>query len=148
MSNIKALEKMRELCADMKSMDFASVGCDAVLEIADEIEQEIAERYILGPLDTDGVPIRIGDTLEGAPGSKWDGERFEVGSIELTACGWEVCDVETCDSIAAGQTRHVKSRTIEDVLRDCCNEWNEHCGDDWESGVYAKYAEEIREMMA
>lgn len=116
--------------------------------IADEIEQEITERYTLRPLGADGVPIHIGDTLEGAPGSKWDGERFEVGGIELTAYGWEVCDAETCDSIAAGQTRHVKPRTLEDVLRECCNEWNEHCGNGWESGVYAKYAEEIRGMMA
>ena len=121
---------------------------DALERIADEIEQEIGERYILAPVDVDGVPIHIGDTLEGAPGSKWDGERFEVGSMEVTACGWEVADDGTCDSIGAGQTRHVKYLTIEDVLRDCCNEWNKHCGDDWESGVYAKYAEEIRGMMA
>lgn len=121
---------------------------DAFERIAEEIEQEITERYIELPVDVDCVPIHIGDTLEGAPGSKWDGERFEVGGIELTTYGWEVCDAETCDSIAAGQTRHVKPRTVEDVLRDCCNEWNEHCGEDWESGVYAKYADEIRGMMA
>lgn len=42
---------------------------------------------------------------------------------------------------------HVKPRTIEDVLRDCCDEWNEHCGDDWEQGVYVKYAAELRELM-
>lgn len=41
MSGIKALEKLRELCVGVKSEGFASVGCDAVLEIADEIEREL-----------------------------------------------------------------------------------------------------------
>ena len=44
MSGIKALEKLRELCVGVKSEGFASVGCDAVLEIADEIEREHAQR--------------------------------------------------------------------------------------------------------
>ena len=146
MSNIKALDKLRKY-AEIHWEPW-DASRERLNESLDKIEQEIVERYIELPVDVDGVPIRIGDTLAGAPGSKWEGERFEVGAMELTACGWDVCDVETCDSIAAGQTRHVKYLTIEDVLRDCCNEWNEHCGDDWESGVYAKYAEEIREMMA
>lgn len=115
-------------------------------KIAEEIEQEIAERYILGPLDAGGVPIRIGDTLEGAPGSKWDGERFEVGSMEVTACGWEVCDVETCDSIAAGQTRHVKHLTIEDAISDAIRDYA--TTDMSREEIAAKYAEEIRGMMA
>lgn len=44
MSGIKALEKLRELCVGVKSEGFASVGCDAVLEIADEIEREHNQR--------------------------------------------------------------------------------------------------------
>lgn len=115
-------------------------------ESLDKIEQEIEERYILGPLDADGVPIRIGDTLEGAPGSKWEGERFEVGGMEVTACGWEVCDVETCDSIGAGQTRHVKHLTIEDAISDAIRDYALTSMSREE--IAAKYAEEIRGMMA
>lgn len=115
-------------------------------KIAEEIEQEIVERYIELPVDADGVPIHIGDTLEGAPGSKWDGERFEVGGMEVTASGWEVCDVETCDSIAAGQTRHVKHLTIEDAISDALHDYATTSMSREE--IAAKYAEEIRGMMA
>lgn len=119
---------------------------DAFERIAEEIEQEIVERYIELPVDADGVPIHIGDTLEGAPGSKWDGERFEVGGMEVTASGWEVCDVETCDSIAAGQTRHVKHLTIEDAISDALHDYATTSMSREE--IAAKYAEEIRGMMA
>ena len=115
-------------------------------ESLDEIEQEITERYIELPVDVDGVPIHIGDTLEGASGSKWDGERFEVGGIELTTYGWDVCDAETCDSIAAGQTRHVKPRTIEDAISDAIRDYALTSMSTEE--IAAKYAEEIRGMMA
>ena len=54
---------------------------------------------------------------------------------------------ERIKELEAELRTHVKPRTVEDVLRDCCNEWNEHCGNDWESGVYAKYAAELRGMM-
>lgn len=116
-----------------------------VADMVSEIEEEIAERYILAPVDVDGVPIRIGDMLIGAPGSKWDGERFEVGGIELTAYGWEVCDAETCDSIAAGQTRHVKHLTIEDAISDAIRDYALTSMSREE--IAAKYAEEIRGMM-
>ena len=122
---------------------------DAFERIAEEIEQEIAERYIELPVDEDGVPVHIGDTLMGAPCSKWDGERFEVGGLELTACGWDVCDAETCDSIGAGQTRHVKYLTIEDVLRDAIGEYERAPMDDYDAvqRIVAKYADEIREVL-
>lgn len=141
MNNIKALDKLRD-----RYYKPGYKGESTLEQIADEIEQEIGERYILVPVDVDGVPIHIGDTLEGAPGSKWDGERFEVGSMEVTACGWEVCDVETCDSIAAGQTRHVKHLTIEDAIADALRDYA--ITDMSRDEVIAKYAEEIRGMMA
>lgn len=153
MSNIKALDKLRELCADVKSMDFASVGCDAVLEIADEIEQEIAERYIELPVDADGVPIHVGDVLECAVYGNQT-ERFTVYGFTAEYSTWTgdvaplMATNENATEFYCRNCRHTKPRTIEDVLCECCNEWNKHCGDEWESGVYAKYAEEIRGMMA
>lgn len=144
MSNIKALDKLRKYAeVHWEPWDASR---ERLNESLDKIEQEIAERYIELPVDVDGVPIHIGDTLEGAPGSKWDGERFEVGGIELTAYGWEVCDVETCDSIAAGQTRHVNPRTIEDAIADALRDYA--ITDMSREEIAAKYAEEIRGMMA
>lgn len=46
MSGIKALKELRELCVGVKSEGFSSVGCDAVLEIADEIEREHNQRVV------------------------------------------------------------------------------------------------------
>lgn len=143
MSNIRALDKLRELCADVKSMDFASVGCDAVLEIADEIEQEITERYMELPVDADGVPIHVGDCLQ------LGDTRGEV--VALTYCPangklpWEwQCD--TGDWYNTAFAYHVKPRTVEDVLHECFHD----CMYKYPTGiesVIAKYAEEIRGMM-
>ena len=136
---LKAIEKY-------KSRYMTPENYPWVADMVSEIEDEIGERYILAPVDVDGVPIHIGDTLMGAPGSKWDGERFEVGSMEVTACGWEVCDVETCDSIGAGQTRHVKHLTIEDAISGAIRDYALTSMSREE--IAAKYAEEIRGMMA
>ena len=147
MTNIKALEKMRELCADVKSMDFASVGCDAVLEIADEIEQEIAERYIELPVDAEGVPIRVGDVVE-------FGEYRNKGIVKAVNERMVIAMFidDTCTNYAkhgllwdADLCRHVKPRTIEDVLREFADEV-ERCCDT--TDTIAEYAEEIRGMMA
>ena len=36
---------------------------EVLSELADAIEQELAERYLELPLDADGVPIRVGDVM-------------------------------------------------------------------------------------
>lgn len=148
MSDIKALEDLRELCASVKSMDFASVGCDAVLEIADRINDEIAERYIELPVDADGVLIHVGDVVQG------HGDVGPVQHIELWDGGWVVVF-----EYAPGQfTRysddavyHYKRRTLEDVLEEAVGElFNADIStgsSEWDE-VIAKYADEIREMMA
>ena len=147
MTNIKALEKMRELCADVKSMDFASVGCDAVLEIADEIEQEIAERYIELPVDAEGVPIRVGDVVE-------FGEYRNKGIVKAVNERMVIAMFidDTCTNYAkhgllwdADLCRHVKPRTIEDVLREFADEVQRCCDT---TDTITDYAEEIRGMMA
>ena len=122
---------------------FVNVSDEAnLLGIADEIEHEVSERYMLLPVDAEGVPIHL-----------WDEIQFE-NEHGGTGCKVEVCAVsdhyayygEGKHFYKASMCRHVKPRTIEDVLRECCNEWNKHCGDEWESGVYAKYADELRSM--
>lgn len=136
MSELKALDELRDYaeqcCPEYEPYD------TEMMRIADEIQAEIAERYMELPVDADGVPIHVGDAIE-YPNGRRDVVRFiTLGDSEptLNECGW-----------MTSRCYYVKPRTIEDVLRDCCNEWNEHCGDDWESGVYAKYAAELRELM-
>ena len=121
--------------------------------IADEIQAEVDSRYMELPLDADGVPIRFGDAVEGE--LLFDNETVkgtvvtyhlhsddEPDTVYIKAKPSE--DTWTIKELRLNRCRHVKPRTVEDVLRDCCKEWNRHCGDDWEQGVYAKYAAELR----
>lgn len=161
---MESLDKLRELAADINSTEiidhldvvgkfmFRSEWLDswhkAFDAACDRIEAEIAERYMELPTDADGVPIHVGDLIEYG----FKGERLEVTHIGLTKHGDPTIAYRrpngTLDSSCIGsECRHVKPRTIEDVLRDCCNEWNEHCGNDWEQSVYAKYADEIRGLL-
>lgn len=144
MSEIKALDDLCEWANDCLD---SYLHRDA-MRIADRIETEVAERYMELPVDADGVPIRYGDSLS------YCGEHGEV--VTGKVCNMEYRErsygeadwlVNVAGWIFPGDARHAKPRTIEDVLRDCCNEWNKHCGHDWESGVYAKYATEIREII-
>lgn len=110
MSEIKALGKLRKLAICDKGEKY-TVYLDAE-NIADEIEAEITEKYMLLPVDADGVPIHIDDRITS------DGEnRLHVARLELRSYGWAVC----CDGFcyySPANTHHVKLRTIEDVLRD------------------------------
>ena len=133
--SIKALDELRDYaeqcCPEYEPYD------TEMMRIADEIQAELSERYMELPVDAHGVPIHVGDAIE-YPNGRRDVVRFitlGVSEPTLNEGGW-----------MPSRCYYVKPRTIEDVLRDCCNEWNEHCGDDWESGVYAKYADEIREL--
>lgn len=152
MSGIKALEKLRELCVGVKSEGFASVGCDAVLEIADEIERD----YIELPVDADGVPIRMGDSVEG--------ELLDDSTVSGTVCAFHLYDDEpdsvyikvnvqggwTIKDLRLTRCRHAKPRTIEDVLRDVWKEALDYANSAmWRNPdeVFAERADEIRELM-
>lgn len=113
--------------------------------IASEIEREIAERYMPRPCDMDGVPIKIGDELS------HDGfaRNFIVHSYELVDGTWKVWDVANGATHICSACRHVKPRTVEDVLEeflhasaDVCAETNRELEEQ-----IAKYADELRELM-
>lgn len=130
--------------------DWVCAWREAALRQLHAIEREIAERYMELPTDADGVPIKVGDELCGYG-------RLNGGVTVSAVTGWGGIIVTdkgmTCNPAKDGllwdgqACRHIKPRTLEDVLRDCCNEWNKHLGSDWEVGVYAKYADEIRELL-
>ena len=145
---MESIDKLRMLAYECYTFNDCS---DKLMEIADEIEREIAERerkvladlnkfYMKLPLDADGVPIRLGDTVECEPSGV-----FRVSYVGASAAVADEGPLVVINDTSR-VCRHVKPRTVEDVLRECCNEWNEHCGDEWESGVYAKYADELRQM--
>ena len=147
---MKSLEKLREWL-DCKidrydardSIIVINIGADKnePYEIADEIEREIAERYMELPVDADGVPIRVGDMIE----------RDEDGFCVIGVAP-KICFVQDGLITPAKPMyyRHVKPRTLEDVLREFYHDASDadaFCTvriDD----VLDKYAAEIRELMA
>lgn len=160
MSEIKALEKLRE-CANHESAGFfvnleqafglSRYKCgDSTVKpnggmilnaIADEIEAEISDRYMLLPMDTDGVPIRVGDIC------KMNDERFEVRQLRTDGDYWWAVD-RLGEFYMAKFCRHVKSRTLEDIVQDAIQYGFSYgkAGMDV-SEQRDKYADEIRELL-
>lgn len=133
MSAIKALEELREWSR------LGPMVCQDLLDIADKIEAEIAERFMELPMDADGVPIRIGDTV-----CEVD-DRTPVKVMSLTF--YEDCvDVNVC-GMNPNLLRHVKPRTVEDVLREFTEKYQCCISDNGRSITLAKYAAEIRELL-
>ena len=107
-----------------------------VAQCADEIEAEIAERYMPLPCDADGVPIRCGDevTADTLGNGKWS--VFAVASDY-----WVDVDGYTHNPYA---THHVNQRTVEDVLEEFYHAVLNH---DMDNTRLERYADEIRELM-
>lgn len=110
-------------------------------EQCDEIESEIERDYMPVPVDADGIPIRVGDVVEA---NDWSSKRT-VDSFAVVcrdAEGYRVWH-------GANELRHVKPRTLEDVLKELASdvrkEWinkapiAEH--------TYTEYAAEILELL-
>lgn len=89
------------------------------------------------PVDADGVPIRIGDTV-------WDGSGFEwkVDSIEVKCSkGNIVSGFFNTDSLT-----HHPPVTVESVLEEYVERWHDTLYDDIPA-LTAEYAKKIREVM-
>lgn len=104
-----------------------------LLKFCDEIEHEIAETYMPLPLDMNGEPIRIGDTVREL------GDKVPMKVMSLAF--YEDCvDVNTC-GMNPNLLMHVKPRTVEDVLSELIAD--SKVSDE----TIAKYADELRELM-
>jgi len=87
-------------------------------EQCNEIEREISERYMELPVDADGVPIRPREEV-----STGMGDNGPIGHLEYWYPNHWVAVIEykpgQFTRYDPAAIRHVKPRTIEDVLRDC-----------------------------
>ena len=149
------MESTDELRRYIRSFVTGSMETD-LTDFADEIEREIAERFMELPVDADGVPIHVGDELCGYG-------RLNGGVTVSAVTGWGGVIVTdkgmTCNPAKDGllwdgqECRHVKPRTIEDVLEEFLIEFDDW---DWNTGgndrdnarkqLFAKYADELREL--
>ena len=151
---IKSIEKLREL-VDKSRDEYANGRVSYVCgfsDIADEIEAEIAEKFVALPTDEEDDVLRIGDELKCQGKSillnslSWDGRRWYAMET-VASSGWY--PVHLC--------RHVKPRTIENVLEEfahvgiriaakggiAVNDVNYYA----DKNAIAKYADEIRGLL-
>lgn len=155
--SLKALEKLR---VSEDAAEYQWIRSDYLNQIADEIEAEwqdsydamcleIERDYMKLPVDADGVPIHVGDEVE------WinDNGKYKVCGVgELVALRTHASD---CFTVGPNRLRHVKPRTLEDVLRDFAKEVNVSSSDfisvDGEEAYMLaainETADEIRELM-
>lgn len=107
-------------------------------------DENMAEHgWVRLPLDADGVPIRIGDTV------RYDttGKPFEVKEIcYMDGYETEVGNGEQYGSVMAGCVHHYHPPTVEDVLREfalrAIRDSESNCGDLDET--CAEYAKKLR----
>ena len=127
---LESIKKLRKKLEEDTAGDFVFTTCPeqhgfgagATIEnyeaIADEIEREVAERYVELPKDADGEYVHVGDVMESG-----DGDVFTVSSVDYglhpsngRGKFWmlwnEGADFYEC----AYECRHHKQPTVEDVL--------------------------------
>lgn len=116
MSELESIAKLRRLPFHGTNGfgNCVTASKETINSIADEIEAEIAERYMPCPCDADGVPIRVGDRL--ALQYEVREKPSEVESITFDGEDWYFTSSDGFFNTAG--FRHVNPRTLEDVLCD------------------------------
>jgi len=110
--------------------------------------------YVKIPVDADGVPVRIGDVMEGKKVGGGFCEPFEVVGYIMSNGELEPMDEHKCPR-KRKRLRHHHKPTVEDVLRGvvtlCHNTWNEDSAhrfydidDVMESGNIADFAAKLQ----
>lgn len=108
---MESIEKLREWSR------LGPMVCQDLLDIADDIEREIAERYMELPLDADGVPVHVGDKMQYHGGEPFTVCAVAPGVIHMWAAA-KLGERSTTYHYAPDLCTHHKPRTIEDVLQD------------------------------
>lgn len=99
--------------ADRIDAEHERAMADAELAAAPTEAQLEELGYIKGPVDADGVPIRIGDVVYDCNESP--SEKFSVAIMELNKWGWLLLD-SYGERNEPGQCHHYHASTVEDAL--------------------------------
>lgn len=112
--------------------------------LADEIEAEIEERYMELPVDADGVPIKVGDEVRIYPTKPADA--LNTGGLVTSITSTGIYLDRGCIPYQADIFRHVKLRTVEDVLAEFASRQHGITTEE-NAELIARYADELREIM-
>ena len=105
---MESIDKLREY-----GHDCCARIDDAIHELADRIERELAERYVALPLDADGVPINKGDKL--------DGYGCTILVVELRYSGvWHIVDECGNEWHNHAAFSHHQPDSWERIIADAC----------------------------
>lgn len=148
---MESIEKLRNAITKGKREEFGSTEgyYKAVDDAVSAIEAEIAEKYMLLPVDADGVPIKPRDNVDTGMGDKGSVEHLEYWypNSWVAVIEYKPGQFTRYDTLAI---RHVKPRTVEDVLDDFNKAMNYRYVDGHYKGISdynelrAKYAAELR----
>lgn len=100
---MESIEKLRYY------IDYGIKRRDELIKLTDAIEREIAEKYMELPVDADGMPIHVGDSIE-YPNGTHDVVRFITVNDNVPTfneSGW-----------VASKCRHVKPDPLKELLND------------------------------
>ena len=142
--DLESIDNLRTYCDSLEgaAIDDNHVSAEYVAKrtainvrrYADEIEQELADRYMELPVDMDGVLWHIGDMVDG---------HGKVWSMGLNRHGWSFVGLTAIDPAIH---RHAKPRTLEDILREFAQGVNGQNAD-FADLAAKRYADEIRELV-
>lgn len=142
------MESIEKLRSRIKNGTLSVKTLDEFMEIADEIEREIAERYMLRPVDRKGEPWHLGDmfAFEDGNGRKRTCTVSGLGDGEVFFFYDQHRDSAKQRHFNAKKLIHVKQRTIEDVLRELLRDTAHYFPSDCEDDI-ARAADEIRGLL-
>lgn len=142
----ESLGRLRKWIRATREDGFGPMGTDleTLRGIADELDAELAyiERtYMRLPVDADGVPVRIGDTMGRICAE--DRDVFTVGLIGSDG----LCMDDETSFFKASECRHVQPDTVEDIIAEVVQFGaNADTGTRIED-VVEEYAERIRKAV-
>ena len=110
MSEIKALEKLRKYADDVCSKRDQR----ELRQYIDELESEVNDNYMRLPVDADGVPIRVGDSVNMEDSDK----EFTVQLVGDICFRGQLLGTGAMETHYSRCCCHVKPRTLEDILQD------------------------------
>lgn len=132
---VLAIDKVRAMLGELKSMahnyEALHRSRDRWKKFAEEHESELnalavemAHSWVKLPVDAEGVPIHVGDVLDGY------GKTIEVVDMRYGRSGWVLIGRDGngyADTLAFAH--HHEQRTVDDVLSDFANDVIRCCDD-------------------